>query len=207
MTQLANGLSDAGHHEDALSVQEAELATERRLGAPEQKILVVQGNLANTYQMLGRLEEGVRLQRDVYSGWLKLAGEEYRETLREANNYGLYLLRLQRFEDARSVLRRTMPVARRVLGEGDEITLLIRWNYARASYLDDDIRMSELRESVKTLEDTERTARRVLGSAHPYVQTMGESLQEARATLRTGEIIWREQCRSIFGTDSSGDSS
>ena len=100
-----------------------------------------------------------------------------------------------------------MPVARRVLGEGDEITLLIRWNYARAAYLDDDIRMSELRESVETLEDTERTARRVLGSAHPYVQTMGKSLQEARATLHTGEIIWREQCRSIFGADSSGDSS
>ena len=85
--------------------------------------------------------------------------------------------------------------------------LVIRWNYARASYLDDDIRMSELRESVETLEDTERTARRVLGSAHPYVQTMGKSLQEARATLHTGEIIWREQCRSIFGTDFSEDSS
>ena len=35
MTQLGNGLSNAKHHEDALSVQEAELAMMRHLGAPE----------------------------------------------------------------------------------------------------------------------------------------------------------------------------
>ena len=82
--------------------------------------------------------------------------------------------------------------------------LVIRWNYARASYLDDDIRMSELRESVETLEDTERTAQRVLGSAHLYVQTMGQSLQEARAALRARDSA---DMYRIFGTDSSGDSS
>ena len=35
MTLLGNGLSAAEHHEDALSVQEAELAMMRRLGASE----------------------------------------------------------------------------------------------------------------------------------------------------------------------------
>ena len=39
MTQLGNGLADALHHEDALSVQEAELAMLRRLGASEASIL------------------------------------------------------------------------------------------------------------------------------------------------------------------------
>ena len=74
--QLGSGLADAGHNLDALSVQEAELAMMRRLGAPEGIILVVQSNLANTYESLGRIEESLLL-RDVYSATLKLYGEEH----------------------------------------------------------------------------------------------------------------------------------
>ena len=52
----------------------------------------------------------------------------------------------------------------------------------RPAHLDD------LREAVNTLEDTERTARRVLGAAHPLVQNhIGRSLGESRATLRARE--------------------
>ena len=42
MNLLGNGLSAAGHHEDALSVKEAELSMKRRLGASEDNILIVQ---------------------------------------------------------------------------------------------------------------------------------------------------------------------
>ena len=53
MNVLGNGLSAAKHHEDALSVREAELAMVRRLGASEeQTLLIVQGNLATTYESL-----------------------------------------------------------------------------------------------------------------------------------------------------------
>ena len=37
------------HHEDALSVREAELSMMRRLGASEETLLIIQGNLASTY--------------------------------------------------------------------------------------------------------------------------------------------------------------
>ena len=40
MTQLGNGLCDAKHYEDALSVREAELSMLLRLGAPEGDMLV-----------------------------------------------------------------------------------------------------------------------------------------------------------------------
>ena len=69
---LGNGLSDAGHHEDALSVQEAELSMKRRLGAPEEHMLATQSNLAMHVSTLGRLEEALSMERDVYSGRLKL---------------------------------------------------------------------------------------------------------------------------------------
>ena len=78
----------------------------------------------------------------------------------------------------------TLPVARRVLGNTHEYTLRIGATYARALYEDDDATLEDLREAVTTLEDAERTARRVLGSAHPDVASIEKSLRKARAALR-----------------------
>ncbi len=50
-------------------------------------MLAVQANLAITYQNLGRNEEALQMRRDVYSGYLKLHGEEHEMTLSAANNY------------------------------------------------------------------------------------------------------------------------
>ena len=183
MGLLGSGLSAAKRHLDALSVKEAKLATLRRLGGSEQNILTAQGNLANAYEHLGRLEQAVPMRQEIYSGRLKLSGEEHEETLRAANNYASSLNQLRRFEETKVLLRKTMPVARRALGEGNEMTLRMRWNYAEALYRDDGATLDDLREAVSTLEETVRTARRVLGSEHPFTVGMGESLRRARAAL------------------------
>ena len=80
-----------------------------------------------------------------------------------------------------------MPVARRVLGENDETTLRARWIYAKTLWLDDGATLDHLREAVTTLEDTERTARRVLGGAHPTTEGIEEDLEMSRAALRARE--------------------
>ena len=102
---------------------------------------------------------------------------------RLASNYADSLRDLQHFEESRSLLRKTVPVARRVLGENDSLTLTMRWNYANALYKDDDATRGDLREAVTTLEDTERIARRVLGGAHPLTMDMEGELQGARDAL------------------------
>ena len=78
-----------------------------------------------------------------------------------------------------------MPVARRVLGENDSLTLTMRWNYARSLWLCEDTgpTLADLREAVTTLEDTERIARRVLGGAHPLTMDIENDLQKAQAAL------------------------
>ena len=187
MSALGNGLYASGDYADALSMQEAELSRMRRLGLPEQHLLIAQGNLAITYQMLGRSEEANRIKRDVYSGFLKLKGEEDHYTIRAANNYAWGLYELERFEEVKSLLRKTIPAARRVFGESHNLTLRMRWSYARALYHDDDATLDDVRESVTTLEETERTARRVLGGAHPDVVGIEDSLRKARAMLCAGE--------------------
>ena len=63
----------------------------------------------------------------------------------------------------------------------------MRWVYAQSLYRDDDATLDDLREAVSTLEDTERTARRVLGGAHPDVVRIEKSLREAREAVHARE--------------------
>ena len=123
------------------------------------------------------------MKRDAYSGFLKLYGKEHEETLIAANNHAYSLFDLERLEETRKLLRKTIPVARRVLGESRVLTLRMKWTYARALYRDPGATLDDLREAVATLEDTEPIARRVLGSAHPTTSCMGISLREAQARL------------------------
>ncbi len=187
MNLLGMGLSVAGHLEDALSVKEAELSLMRRVGASDACMLATQGNIANTYQMLGRHEQALQMRRDVYSGYLKLNGGEHGDTVRAVNNYAHSLLNLRCFEEAKSLLRKTMPVARRVLGENNETTLRMRTIYAAAFYMDAGATLDDLREAVTTLEVVERAARRVLGGAHPDSVWIQKSLRNARTVLRARE--------------------
>ena len=170
-----------------MTVKEAELSMLRRLGASEDDMLVVQANLSNSYYELGRKEEALRLRQEVYSGRLKVSGEENEKTLIAALNYAVSLSDLKRFEETRALLRKTIPVARRVLGESHEIMLWMRWTYARALYNADGATLDDIREAVTGLEDLEQTARRVLGGAHPLTESMEGGLRDARVVLRARE--------------------
>ena len=97
------------------------------------------------------------------------------------------LNQLERFEEARSLLRKTLPVARRVLGECDITTLRLRWVYARAFYSDAAATLDDLREAVITLEDMEPIARRLLGNSHPTVRSIEFGLRDSRAALAARE--------------------
>ena len=127
------------------------------------------------------------MRREVYTGYLKLDGEEHVDTVRAANDYAGSLCRLQSFEEAKSLLRKTIPVTRRNLGDGNDLTLRMRWNYARALCYDTRASLDDLREAVTTLGETERTARRVLGGSHPVTRSIEGDLLDARAALRARE--------------------
>ena len=94
---------------------------------------------------------------------------------------------LERFEEARSLLRKTMPVARRVLSESDELSIRMRSLYAQSLYMGDGATLDDLRESVARLEELTRTTRRVLGDSHPLVDDIKRDLQRSRTALRASE--------------------
>ena len=185
--QLGNGLYAAEHYADALVVYESQLSALRRLGASEGNILTVQGNLASTYRALGLHEQALRLRQEAYTGRLKFFGEEHRHTFLEANNFGNELLGLRRFEEAKLLLRKTLPAARRVFGEGGSITLKMRKNYAQAFVRDANATLDDLREAVTSLKELAPTARRVLGGSHPIAAKIESDLRDAQAALRARE--------------------
>ena len=127
------------------------------------------------------------MKRDGYTGYLNLFGTEHEETLIAAYNYAESLTGLERFEEAKTLLRKTMPVARRVLGDSHRLTLKMRMRYAVALYQDASATLDNVREAVTTLEDAERTARRVFGGTHPLTSGIERYLQNARAALAARE--------------------
>ena len=187
MSVLGNGLITAGHHEDALAVKEVELSMQQRICVDEDDRLVAQANLAGIYLQVGRKEQASRMLRDVYSGTLRLHGEEHRETLRAAVCYASSLIDLQRHAEAKLLMRKAIPVARRVVDESDIIMLTMRLNYATALHDSPSSTLDDLREAVATIGEIERTGRRVLGGAHPLVGTIFGGLEHARAALAARE--------------------
>ena len=63
----------------------------------------------------------------------------------------------------------------------------MKWTYAQSLYMDASASLDDVREAVTTLEDTARTARRVLGGAHPLTGGMEYQLRDARAALSARE--------------------
>ena len=133
------------------------------------------------------MEQALRLREDVYSGTLRLHGDEHRDSLMEANSYAYSLITLKRFAKAKTLLRKTLPVGRRILGDTHEYTFRIRSLYAEALYKDDGATLDDLREAVATLVEIEPIARRVLGTENPVTLSIVDDLQVARAALRARE--------------------
>ena len=180
MAQLGNGLEAAKHLEEALSVREAGLSMQRRIGVSEISMLGTQSNLAGTYFDIGRIDDAIRMRQEVYFGYVRLLGVQHASTLTSANNYAASLLGVQRFEESKALILKTLPVSRRVLGEGHDLTLKMRWLYASALFTDDNATPNDVCEAVTTLEDAARIARRVLGGPHPTTAHIERALQMSR---------------------------
>ena len=104
-----------------------------------------------------------------------------------ANNYAGSLIRLERFEETKALLLRTLPAARRTLGESHDLTLSMRSMYANVLYANPSATLDDLREAVETLEETEPIVRRILGGANPTLVPIVRALRAARAKLNARE--------------------
>ena len=201
MSLLGNGLCEVKNYKDALTVDEARFSMLRRFGASENDMLGVQGNLAGTYHALGQREKALSMERDVYSGRLKLHGEEHEKTLLAARNYASTLKDLHRSEEAKKLLRKSIPVARRVHGESSKALTIMRWIYGEALYRDRSATLDDLHEAVATFEEIQPTARRTLGGEHKIVREIEKSLKISRAAKCTAVAGGMESLREAIAAN------
>ena len=189
MNQLGNGLHDADQHEDALTVREAELAMKLRLGMPARQLLVVRGNIANSYQMLRRYDEALRMRREVYSGTLRICGEDSYDALVDTLNLALALRKTGNKPEAKELLRARIPVAERSLGRENYVYFRLRWTYAKSLADAADATLDDVVQAEALLDDTYTRFRRVMGDRHPDTPRIHEILLAMREAL--SEVLAR----------------
>ena len=181
MTALGNGLVDVERHEERLRILEVELATEKRVGARESDMLRVKGNIASTYQSLGRLEEALSLEREIYARHVALEGVDSDMTMIALICLANTLSKLHRYEEVLGFAQDKIAVCQRVLGAEHEHTFFLRELYAVALF---NIGSHEDREQAEAiLADIVQKMRRVLGAHHPRTRIAEDSLRKARQRL------------------------
>ena len=145
----------------------------------------VQGNLANSYTALGRFEQALSIDREIYARRSTLYGKCHEHTLATAGNLASTLVdELQQFDEARAFLRDRIPEATRALGKNHDITFRMQRMYAQCLYRNDGAPRSDLTEAVAKLEDLDRRQTRIYGAGHPQTGSTRALLAEARAKLR-----------------------
>ena len=149
--------------------------------------LATRSNLALSYYHLGRIEEALRLQREVYTGWQILSlSSQLREAVGDCltisvGNLTEILIAAREFEEAQSLAREKLPEIIDRHGPDDILTLEVRTWYARALFRAGDAAEDDVSEAEEVLEDVWRRSRRVLGDSHPDTERAREFLEEVRS--------------------------
>ena len=92
------------------------------------------------------------------------------------------LLDLRRFAEAKKLLRKVAPVARRALGAEHALTLSLREDLSRAT-LGGASSAEEKREALRILEEVAGVMRRVMGPAHPETLRAQKELKRSRQRI------------------------
>ena len=145
--------------------------------------LVTQGNLASTYQLVGRPEDALRLRRVVYRGVLHRYGEDSLEAITEALNLALILRDTGNDPEAKELLRARIPVAERSLGRENYVYFRLCWAYANSLAAAADATFDDLVQAEALLDDTYTRFRRVMGDGHPYTAKIHDCLLATREDL------------------------
>ena len=154
------------------------------LDAVLHNMLVVQSNLANTYQQLGRFQDALVIHRKSYAYMLE-SGENPRYTLLALFNLANTLTKMGNCAEVVSLLRDedALSSAESVFGPEDPHTLTISGTYATALLESPGATRDDMEKAIEILEKAERTSRRVSGEGHYRSLEAVRDLKSARVIL------------------------
>ena len=165
-------------------VQEAYLAALRKSeslcasGNYREIICSAQGNLSISYGELGRFEDALRLQREVYDGFFALFGPTDERTINAGNNINFQLMKLERCDEAKRFAR-TVYRAAQALNANSHHRILAGRRLANALMKLPHTR-ADLLEAEQLIVDAITRMRWALGPQHPETKNAVDQLACAR---------------------------
>ena len=180
---LAAALYQDGCPGDALIAFEADLVNDLRVGSSEEAILSTRQNIANCYSTVGRHEEGLIIQRDIYAKRKALFGWEYK-TFVAALSLSISLMYLGRHTaEAKPVLQEAVQAGEQALGPETDIMFRLRTRYGKVLSEDTGASRADHVEAESILADVARISRRVRGGSHPQTEVAQHALEGVQAQL------------------------
>ena len=141
------------------------------VGEEDPKTLMAQNNYAAALCGLGRYEDALKIQREVYEKRKKALGEENADTLRVQSNLAYTLDQLGRHEEALQVLRTVYELRRKALGVEDPETIMTQIMLAGMLF-----NLEHYKEALKHQKEVYEKRKRLLGAEAPETLTAQENL-------------------------------
>ena len=141
------------------------------VGEEDPKTLMAQNNYAAALCGLGRYEDALKIQREVYEKRKKALGEENADTLRVQSNLAYTLDQLGRHEEALQVQRAVYESRRKTLGEDDPDTLMTQIMLAGMLFS-----LERYEEALRLQREVYEKRKRLLGAEAPETLTAQENL-------------------------------
>jgi len=159
------------------------LALSRRYPSRGEYILVLQGNLANCLDNLGRRDEALVLEREIYARQMAVQGLN-KDSIISGLNLAASLGKSQLWDEAKALTRdRLLPAALQLLGADHHLTLTLNLNFAGALAQSPERTRDDLLEAETIMQDNVQRRRQVFGPAHPETLHAEAMLSQARALL------------------------
>ena len=98
-------------------------------------------------------------------------------------NLSVSLTDLKRYEEARSIQRKVIPAALRILGPENDTTLLLLRTNVRSVYSDPKATLADLRQAERSMRDVLQKTRRIYGVSHPDTETCERFMHNVKEIL------------------------
>ncbi len=163
--------NELGLTDEALTLQHGVEIIQSLMGSAHSDVLVLQNNLATTYEKAGRLNEAITLFEQVLTDRIRILGDKHPDTLASRNNLAGAYLAANRPEESIALYEQVLTDRIGILSDDHPDTLASRNNLAYAYQS-----IGCFTKAISQLQQVLADSIRILGEDHPRTLTARNNL-------------------------------
>ncbi|MDU5761205.1 MAG: tetratricopeptide repeat protein [Schaalia odontolytica] len=163
--------NELGLTDEALTLQHGVEIIQSLMGSAHSDVLVLQNNLATTYEKAGRLNEAITLFEQVLADRIRILGDKHPDTLASRNNLAGAYLAANRPEESIALYEQVLTDRIGILSDDHPDTLASRNNLAYAYQS-----IGCFTKAISQLQQVLADSIRILGEDHPRTLTARNNL-------------------------------